>query len=151
MSVGELCNRDVVIVDRDDAVLQAAKLMRESHVGDVIVVDVRNARRMPVGILTDRDIVIELVAEEVDLGSISVGDAMSTHLLTLCESDELADSIARMRSAGVRRAPVVDNEGGLIGILTLDDALEVLAEELTNLAHLLERERHRERETRSQP
>ena len=151
MSIGELCNRDVVIAYQDEDVLHAAKLMRQYHVGDVVVVEERSGQRVPVGILTDRDIVIELVAEEVDLSSVSVGDAMSTRLLTLGEGDELADAVARMRSEGVRRAPVIDKEGALTGILTLDDALEVLAEELTDLARLAEREQRHERETRSQP
>jgi len=151
MSIGELCNRNVVIVDRAESVREAARLMREYHVGDVVVVEETAGGKPPVGILTDRDIVIELVAEGVDLDAISVGDAMSSELLILAESDELADTTAKMRARGVRRAPVVDNAGLLVGILTLDDILEVLAGELADLVRLTVREQHHEREVRSQP
>ena len=105
---------------------------------------------MPVGILTDRDIVIELVAEQVDPQSVSVGDVMSDHLLIISESDELLDIIEQMRSKGVRRAPVVSKEGELVGILTLDDLLDVLAEAFNDLVLLTGREQRRERETRGQ-
>ncbi len=151
MSIGELCNRNVVIVDRAESVREAARLMREYHVGDVVVVEETAGGKPPVGILTDRDIVIELVAEGVDLDAISVGDAMSSELLILAENDELADTTAKMRARGVRRAPVVDHAGLLVGILTLDDILEVLAGELADLVRLTVREQHHEREVRSQP
>jgi CBS domain-containing protein len=151
MSIGELCNRNVVIVDRAESVREASRLMREYHVGDVVVVEETAGGKNPVGILTDRDIVIELVAEGVDLDAISVGDAMSSELLILAENDELADTTAKMRARGVRRAPVVDNAGLLVGILTLDDILEVLAGELADLVRLTVREQHHEREVRSQP
>jgi CBS domain-containing protein len=151
MSIGELCNRNVVIVDRAESVREAARLMREYHVGDVVVVEETAGGKNPVGILTDRDIVIELVAEGVDLDAISVGDAMSSELLILAENDELADTTAKMRARGVRRAPVVDNAGLLVGILTLDDILEVLAGDLADLVRLTVREQHHEREVRSQP
>jgi CBS domain-containing protein len=151
MSIGELCNRNVVIVDRAESVREAARLMREHHVGDVVVVEETAGGKKPVGILTDRDIVIELVAEGVDLDAISVGDAMSNELLILGESDELADTTTIMRARGVRRAPVVDNAGLLVGILTLDDILEVVAGELADLVRLTVREQHHEREVRSQP
>jgi CBS domain-containing protein len=151
MSIGELCNRNVVIVDRTESVREAARLMREHHVGDVVVVEETAGGKKPVGILTDRDIVIELVAEGVDLDAISVGDAMSNALLILAEGDELADATAKMRAKGVRRAPVVDSAGMLVGILTLDDILEVVAGELADLVRLTVREQRHEREVRSQP
>ena len=148
MSIGEFCNRDVVIVHKGENALEAAKLMRQYHVGDVVVVTDKDDKKVPVGILTDRDIVIELVAEQVDPESVSVGDVMSDHLHIISESDELLDVIAQMRSKGVRRAPVVSKEGELVGILTLDDVLDVLAEALNDLVLLTGREQRRERETR---
>jgi CBS domain-containing protein len=149
MSIGQFCNRDVVIVHKEENVLEAARLMRNYHVGDVIVVIDDDDRKVPVGIVTDRDIVIELVAEEVNPDSVNVGDVMSDALLTVGEEDELLDTIEQMRQKGVRRAPVVDNEGGLIGILTLDDILDVMAEALNDLVLLTGREQRREREIRS--
>ena len=148
MSIGEFCNRDVVIVHKGENAVEAAKLMRQYHVGDVVVVMDKDDKKVPVGILTDRDIVIELVAEQVDPESVSVGDVMSDHLHIISESDELLDVIAQMRSKGVRRAPVVSKEGELVGILTLDDVLDVLAEALNDLVLLTGREQRRERETR---
>ena len=150
MPIGELCNRDVVIVYKAENAVEAAKLMRQYHVGDVVVVTDKDDKKVPVGILTDRDIVIELVAEQVDPGSVSVGDVMSDHLLIVSESDELLGTIEQMRSKGVRRAPVVSKEGELVGILTLDDLLDVLAEALNELVLLTGREQRRERETRGQ-
>jgi CBS domain-containing protein len=87
----------------------------------------------------------------VDLDAVSVGDAMSNQLLILGESDELAEATARMRTRGVRRAPVVDNAGALVGILSLDDILEIISAELADLVRLTVREQHHEREVRSQP
>ncbi len=147
MSIGELCNRNVVIAHKEENVLEAARLMRHYHVGDVVVLEDNN-RKLPVGILTDRDIVIELVAEQVDPESVSVGDVMSSPLLTVSESDELLNTIELMRGKGVRRAPVVDKEGELVGIITLDDLLDILAEALNDLVLLTGRERRREQITR---
>jgi CBS domain-containing protein len=139
-----------VIVHKGENAVEAAKLMRQYHVGDVVVVMDKDDKKIPVGILTDRDIVIELVAEQVEPESVSVGDVMSDHLITISESDELLDTIEQMRSKGVRRAPVVSKEGELVGILTLDDLLDVLAEAFNDLVLLTGREQRRERETRGQ-
>ncbi|NIQ95862.1 MAG: CBS domain-containing protein [Desulfuromonadales bacterium] len=148
MSVGEFCNREVVVADRETTILEAAKLMRWHHVGDVIVTEARDNQQVPVGILTDRDIVVELLAEEIDLSMLCVGDAMSFELLIANESDDLLDAVERMRDRGVRRVPVVNAEGGLAGILTLDDMLEVFAEQLSDMVRLVSNEHHVERERR---
>ena len=149
MLIGEYCNRDVVIVQGQENVLEAARLMRQCHVGDVVVVKNSDGRKVPVGILTDRDIVIELVAKQVDPESVSVGDVMSDQLLTVREGDELLDTIERMLGKGVRRAPVIGEEGELVGILTLDDMLDVIAEALHDVVLLTGHEQRRERETRT--
>ncbi len=74
MSAGEYCNRDVIIIERSESIRVAVDLMRQHHVGDVVVVEKENGSAKPVGILTDRDIIIEILAEDVDLGSVAVGD-----------------------------------------------------------------------------
>ncbi len=148
MSIGAFCNRDVVIVTQGENVLEAARLMRQYHVGDVVVVADKDEEKVPVGILTDRDIVIELVAEQVDPEGVSVGDVMSEPLLIINEGDELLGTIEQMRGKGVRRAPVVGKKGELVGILTLDDLLEVLSEALNDLVLLTGREQRHECETR---
>ena len=149
MAIGKLCNREVIVVNKGENALEAAKLMRQYHVGDVVVVEDKDNRKVPTGILTDRDIVIELVAEQVDPESVTVEDVMSDQLLVLNESDELLDTMEQMRDKGVRRAQVVGKDGELVGILTLDDMLDILAEALKDLVLLTGREQRRERETRA--
>lgn len=150
MPVGELCNREVVIIAPDASINQAVKLMRDRHVGDLVVVEQRGAEPVPVGMLTDRDIVVEVVAEDVDPQSVSVRDVMSISLVTVRERDDLVDVIGRMRSHGVRRVPVVNEQGGLEGILAVDDILELLAEQVNGLAGLVRIEQQRERERRAE-
>lgn len=144
MSIGELCNREVIVIEPQASIADAVKLMRRHHVGDLVVVDQRGQQRVPVGVLTDRDIVIEVLAEDVDPGSITVGDAMSGPLVTAREDEDLADVIARMRAHGVRRVPVVNAQGGLEGILAVDDILELLAEQMSGLAGLVRTEQQHE-------
>jgi predicted transcriptional regulator len=140
MLVSEFCNREVIIVDRATTILDAAKLMRSEHVGDLVVTDNRNGRQVPVGILTDRDIVVELLAEEIELDKVSVGDAMSYELLSVNEQDGLQETIVKMSDRGVRRLPVVDDAGTLVGIVTVDDLMELIAEQLTDLVRLVSNE-----------
>jgi CBS domain-containing protein len=148
MSIGEFCNREVIISNREDSILEAAKLMRQYHVGDVVVVEQHDDKRMPIGILTDRDIVVEIVARETDPSSISVGDAMSYELLTVNENEQLTDLVQKMHGKGVRRVPVVDADGGLIGIVTIDDLIDLLAEQLNSLVGLVQREQQHEKISR---
>jgi CBS-domain-containing membrane protein len=133
MAVGEICNHVVVTADMTLSVTDAAQLMRRHHVG----------------IVTDRDIVVEVVAAGVNPDALNVGDIMGPDMATVRESDGLFEALRHMRDKGVRRMPVVDSAGGLVGILTLDDLLSLLAEELTELAKLVSRERQREATVRS--
>jgi CBS domain-containing protein len=149
MAVGEICNREVVIAKKTLSVVDAAQLMRKHHVGDLVVVEERNGRRHPVGIVTDRDIVVEVVAAEVNPDGLKVGDIMGPEVATVRESEGLFEALRYMRGKGVRRMPVVDRDGGLIGILTLDDLLSLLAEEMTELAKLVSHERQREAASRA--
>jgi CBS domain-containing protein len=148
MSVGEICNRDVVICGPEDSIHEAIRLMRDCHVGDVIVTENREQGAVPVGILTDRDIVIELLAEEVDPNSVTVADVMSRELLAVRENDDLLATIELMRDKGVRRVPVVNQQGGLEGVLAVDDLIELVAEQLTDLVRLFGRELKHERSFR---
>ncbi len=145
MLVGEFCTREVAIVDRAATILEAAKLMRSQHVGNLVVTDSRNNQQVPVGILTDRDIVVEILAKEIALDKVSVGDAMSYELICVGEQDGLLETIEKMRDRGIRRLPVVDNVGALAGIITMDDLIELLAEQLTDLVRLIGNELVRER------
>lgn len=145
MRVGEACCRRVVIVKGEESVLEAARLMREQHVGSVVVVREEDRGRIPVGILTDRDIVVSLVAQELsDLKGWVVGDVVTCDLLTAGENECVSDVLRRMREHGVRRAPVVGPEGTLVGILAVDDVLDLLAEQLGDVAALIAREQREE-------
>lgn len=144
MPIGEICNREVVIMRRNDTVHDAAKLMRQQHVGDVLVVDERDSMKVPVGIVTDRDLVVEIMASDVQRPTISVGDIMSPELATIRESAGVFEAIQYMRSKGVRRLPVVSDTGALVGILALDDLLELISEELLELSKLVRYEQRKE-------
>ena len=148
MNVGEICSREVIVMDRGESLAEAVRLMRENHVGDVVITESRAGATAPVGILTDRDILVAVVAKDVSVDSLAVSDVMSFDLLTVAEDESEADALVNMRAKGVRRAPVVDAAGTLVGIVTIDDLLEVLAEQLSNIAALIGREQQRERRVR---
>lgn len=148
MLVGEVCNREVVIADREITILEAAKLMRKHHVGDVVVTEERDGEQVPVGILTDRDIVVELLAEEVDLNAVNIGDVMSFELVVAKEDNSLLDTIQQMQAKGVRRIPVVNQRGGVVGLLAMDDLVELVSEQLSAVVKLIKTEQSRERKIR---
>jgi CBS domain-containing protein len=148
MSVGEYCNREVVMVERTDTLEATINLLRQHHVGDVVVVSRDNQQVKPIGIVTDRDIVLEVLAQDVDPEAVTVGDIMSFELLTLQEHTSLLDALQLMRQRGVRRAPVVNASNELTGILAVDDVLELLAEALTDIVTLLRNEQEHERRRR---
>lgn len=148
MFVGEICNRQVVICRLDESIQKAAELMRDNHVGDVIVVEHKDNNHFPVGILTDRDIVIEILAEGVNSNDITVKDVMSSELTSVNEDDHIIETIEQMRDRGIRRVPVVNRDGGLEGILAVDDAIELVAELLSDLVRLFKHEFNREVKTR---
>jgi CBS domain-containing protein len=145
MTVGESCNREVVITKPDALLVDAARLMKLHHVGDVVVVEEQDGRRLPVGILTDRDVALAVVDRLVRLPYLRVAEVMSRDLVTSVEDESLSDAVKKMQSHGVRRLPVVNAAGGLEGIMTFDDVIELLSEEVTDLAKLVVREQKRER------
>ena len=145
MRIGGIATLEAVHCKREASVLEAALLMRKHHVGDLIVVDEVAGALSPVGILTDRDIVVSLVAEGLDATIIEAGDIMSPELLAASEDADVHETIERMRFKGVRRMPVINAEGGLIGILTYDDMVEWFAEELAAMVTLVHKEQRLER------
>ena len=133
MIVGQVCNPYVVTIDADETVFRAAKLMREHHVGSLVVVN-GDSPPSPVGVITDRDIVIGLVAKEVtDLERLQVSDVITRDVIAVDETDTISDAAEIMRENSLRRLPVVDGGGKLVGILTLDDTLGVITETLGDL------------------
>ncbi len=145
MTIASVCNRDVAFTTRETTIAAAAKLMRHGHVGSLVVVEQMNGgKRIPVGIVTDRDIIVEVIATGLDPATITVGDIMSRELVVERESNSVIETLEIMRFKGVRRLPIVDGEGQLTGIVTVDDLLEILAEELNELARVVAREQSHE-------
>ena len=148
MTAGELCSRLVVFANKGMAVNEAARLMREHHVGSLVVVEETEKGRIPVGVVTDRDITVAVIARDVDPRTINVGDIMNTELITVREQDRVLDALRLMRARGVRRVPVTAENGNLVGILALDDVLQSVAEELGDLATAIATERVHEVQAR---
>ena len=144
MPVGEICNREAVVAERTTTIVEAARLMRRYHVGDLVVVDEVQGRRVPVGMVTDRDLVVDVIAREQPFASCTVSAVMSATVVCVPETAGVIEAIQLMRSHGVRRVPVVDAGGALVGILAADDLLDLLAEELSALARIAPRGQERE-------
>ena len=144
MTAGEVCNRQVVFARPETLVVDAVSLMRSHHVGDVVVVREPDGERAPIGILTDRDVALA-VPRLLRLPRLRVADVMSVGPVTSTEHENLYDVLKKMQSHGIRRLPIVNARGGLEGILTFDDVIELLSEELTDLAKLVATEQKRDR------
>lgn len=149
LTTGEICTRSVSIAFRDTPLNGAARLMRENHVGCLVVVDDSAGQRIVVGMLTDRDIVTAVVASDLDPAALSAGEVMTTDLVTAREDDSLIDLMRTMRRKGVRRIPVVGGQGELVGLVALDDVLAILAEEMGLLVAAIDSEGQRERKMRA--
>ncbi|HKE96533.1 MAG TPA: CBS domain-containing protein [Povalibacter sp.] len=148
MKVGQYCKRGVVAIDTGADIEEAASLMREQHVGFLAVFREGDTLRRPVGVLTDRDIVLEVTARKVDPHTVTVGDVMTDKPLTAGESDDLGDVVQAMRVSGIRRVPVVDERGALSGIVALDDVIDIIAGLLGEVAGSIRSEQRQEWRTR---
>lgn len=148
MTIGAIRTREVVTAGRSASAAEAARLMRAGHVGVVVVVEELDGRQIPCGIVTDRDIVVGVVAKGLDPEMICVGDIMAPEVMVGRERDGVARTIDLMREKGIRRLPIVDGRGGLVGIVSIDDLFAFLAMEIASLAGVSGRERHNEAELR---
>ena len=137
MSIKEICSRSVVTVGRGDSIVLAAQRMREHHVGSVVVAELRDGKPFPVGMLTDRDVAIGVVATGLDPARTPVEAAMRAEVVSVHDSESVACTVSLMRAQGVRRLPVVDGEGVLVGIVSADDLLELFSGELSGIAALV--------------
>jgi CBS domain-containing protein len=146
MTVGDVCGRSIVTAHPDDTVLEAARRMRDRHVGDVVVAD---SESRPVGILTDRDIVVSALAQSPEkLEGLVVGDIMTRNVVTAKRAESLHEALTRMRAHGIRRLPVVNTDGRLDGMLAFDDIIGVMSADLNRLAGLVAHEQTLERTVR---
>lgn len=149
MPVGDFGVQDVITCSRDTKIDEVAQLMRHHHVGDVVVTEESMGKVVPAGIITDRDIVTSVIALEMDPTIFSAGDLISRPLITVGEDLGVFETIQQMRKHGVRRMPVVNEDGALAGIISVDDLIALLAAELRELAKLISREQANE--TRRRP
>jgi len=131
MQIRDICKRSIATCNRGASALEIAQLMRSSHVGHVIVVDEVNGSPMPIGIVTDRDLVLRVMACGVEPKSLCAGDLIDGPLDTVLESEAVYDAIWHMRRRGVSRMPVVDKLGRLQGMLSKDDVTKFLVNELS--------------------
>lgn len=149
MKTGAACNRAVAYIDGAKSALEAATLMRQHHVGDLVITREERGRYLPVGVVTDRDLVLEVMAQGIDPESVTVGDLFTgPRLITAKVDDEFEDTLRSMRSNGVRRVPVVEGDGALVGIITMDDMLGVMAGQLVDITRLIARQPDIETERR---
>jgi len=145
MDVGRICHRSVATIAPEASLLEAARLMRDRNVGDVVVVDQRGGRTIPTGVLTDRDIVVRCIAvEPADLARLKVADLVTDPVITVPEGKDLSEALDIMHRSGIRRIPVVAPSGALVGIITLDDVLGAMSDDLAKVALLVASQRFRE-------
>jgi CBS domain-containing protein len=137
MNIGNVCTRNPVTVPANEPLSQVARLMHDRHVGTVIVIKQPLDRPVPAGIITDRDIVRAQVGHHADLAMLNAERVMTPEPLVLAEHTPLQEGISQMRARGVRRAPVVDASGALVGIISTDDIVAAIADELADLARLI--------------
>jgi CBS domain-containing protein len=142
MSVGRICCREVNLAAPDESVQSAAQRMGKAGVGSLVVLD---ERRRPIGIITDRDLVVRVIGSGRDPVSTPVGRVMTRNVKVIDEGSAIEAALVTMRGAAVRRVPVVDRKGALVGLLSLDDVLELLAEEVAQVGGVIGRQAPRRR------
>lgn len=148
MLLKEICTPDVVHCTPETTALGLARLMRERHVGDVVVVEDAENDQTPIGVVTDRDLVVEVLGRERDPARVSAREIMRKPVVIARTSEDTAQAIERMKAHGVRRIPVMDEQRRLAGIVCLDDLLKQLAAEAGALVEIVSREQDREHRNR---
>ena len=134
MTIGSICTHRVITVDRAIDIAAAASVMRDNHIGYLIVTDALSGGSAPVGVITDRDIVVRVLAKDVDPHTLTVGDVMTPEPLTAAEDDGIGETLHRMRRLGARRVPVVGARGQVSGVLSIDDVVDHLVSQLSDVA-----------------
>lgn len=151
MKVGQHCKKGVVSIRASADVADAAKLMRDEHVGFLVVFNEGDEIRKPVGVITDRDIVLLVNARDLNAHDVTVGDVMTRQPLIASEHDDVTDLVQAMRMAGIRRVPVVDTRGALIGVIAADDVIDLITSLLCDVSGSIKHEQRQEWRMRSAP
>ena len=144
MNIERICSRNIVYAARSCRLQEAADLMRRHQVGALLVTDDQPDDHRAIGIVTDRDLVRQAMAEGIGPRDATVGEVMTRGLVTIANTADTREAIEAMRENGVRRLAVTGADSGLVGIVSLDDIIDALAAELTGVAGVLRTERERE-------
>jgi signal-transduction protein with cAMP-binding, CBS, and nucleotidyltransferase domain len=137
MTVGRICCREVDVATSDESVQVAARRMHDRKVGTLVVID---DARHPIGIVTDRDLAVRIVATGRDAAMTSIGEVMTRTPRSIGEHEPIESALSAMRVTGCRRITVVDRDGSLVGLISLDDVLALLTEEFRQIGSVLEKE-----------
>lgn len=137
MPVGTICVRNVDVARGDESVRAGAQRMQARNVGALIVV---NAGHEPVGIVTDRDLAVRVLAEGLDPSQALIGDVMTRSPTCASSEETIEEALRIMRKGSFRRLPVVDRAGKLSGVVCLDDILDLLSQEFRDIGRLLAKE-----------
>lgn len=150
MEVGDLCNRNMITIAETASLVETAQVMRTDHVGFLVVTEPapggHDARVL--GVITDRDIVTAVIAKGAEPATLTVGDVMSRNPIMVSEAHTLGHALRLMREAGVRRVPVLGNRDQLVGVLSIDDVLEALSNELGDVSQAIRKGPQSERHSR---
>lgn len=138
MNIDTVCSTHVVTARQDQSLREAASLMRLNHVGSLVVLPAQGNSKRPIGIVTDRDLVVEVMATGLDPDALTLADLLDGAPVTVRQQDDVLDALHKMRSRGVRRLPVTDPHGDLAGIVSMDDLLHALSRELSLLGRVVE-------------
>lgn len=148
MKVGDICANNFLHVSSQETILNIAKLMRSQNQGSVVVIEGNDGQITPSGLITERDIVIEVVAAKIDASEVTADDILNGELVTVKDTVELSDALNHLRYFGVRRAPVVDKDGHLVGLFSIDDALPILSAQFSEIMQLMSNESYNESQQR---
>lgn len=149
MNVGSICSHHLVTISRSGTLQQAATLMREHHVGSLVVTETRPEAEHIVGIVTDRDLAIEVLARGFDGEHMEVGQMIDGRVVSAPQEASLMDAVELMQVAGVRRLLVRTEDRQVVGVVSFDDLFEACVAQLNGLARVLRKGIERETIERS--
>lgn len=149
MKVGATCRRSPIAIASTESITAAAQLMREQHVGFLVVYQLGDDLRRPIGVLTDRDIIVGVIAKKVDPEALRVDDLMTRQPLVANDNEDLSDVLQAMRLAGIRRVPVVDARGALVGVVSIDDVFDIITGFMCDITGAVQNEQRMERRARA--
>ncbi len=147
MKVIDMAVHEVATITADQSICACALQMRLDHVGSLVVVD---ENQTPLGMITDRDIAIEVVARKLNPENLTVKDIMTTPVVTATPTESMVVALARMREFGVRRLPIVDEQGKLVGVISNSNLVEELSGLLDSLVRNIHSSKTREVALRSE-